>query len=304
VPGATTFDGAQVSLVPASRRGELGVFGGLVPDPITLKPTADRSTAGLYGSLDLGGGALSSRSQARAAVVTSPELGTRFEGEVRSFALLGRTVNTEGMVRVGVGGKHQAQYGLDLAQLDLSGRPLPRLALSGLFRYAGLQVPDTAAPAFFQGHERRFDGSAGWELGPTLLSMSGGWGQDLTTGLERWFLGPELAFPRAFGPRGGLSLGYAEERGWISGRTAWLQAALRAGQRVRVSGRLTWTEDTRPQGDPDQAVGLLWALSADVTRWLAVNASVLARVGARVGAAGVQGTATGITALVGVASRF
>jgi hypothetical protein len=304
VPGATTFDGAQVAVVPASRRGELGLFGGLVPDPLTLKPAADRSTAGLYGSLDLGGGALSSRSQARAAVVTSPELGTRFEGEVRSYALLGRKVNAEGMVRAGVGGRHQAQYGLDLAQVDLSGRPLPRLALSGGFRYAGLEVPDAAAPALYPGHERRADGSAGWELGPALLSASGGWGQDLSTGLERWFAGPELAFPRALGARGGLSLGYAEERGWITGRTAWIQAALRAGPRLRTNARLTWTEDTRPKGDGDHAIGLLWVVSADVARWLAVNGSLLARVGVRAGAGGFQDPATGITALVGISSRY
>jgi hypothetical protein len=304
VPGATTFDGGQVALASASRRAELGLFGGLVPDPITLAPTADRSTAGVYGTLDLGSGALSSRSQARAAVVTSPELGTRFEGEVRSFALLGRTVNVEGMARAGVGGRHQAQYALDLAQLDLFGRPVPRLALSGLFRYAGLDVPDAVAPALFPGHERRWDGSAGWELGPALLSASGGWGQDLSTGLERWFAGPELAFPRAFGPRGGLSLGYAEERGWIAGRTAWLQTAVRAGPQVRLTGRLTWTEDTRPRGDGDHALGVFAAGSADLTRWLAVNGSVLARIGMRAGVAGFHDQATGITALVGVASRF
>jgi hypothetical protein len=208
------------------------------------------------------------------------------------------------MARAGVGGKHQAEHGLDVAQLDVSGRPLPRLAVSALFRYAGLDVPDAAAPALFPGHERRLDGSAGWELGPALVSASGGHGRDLGSGLERWWAGPEVAFPRAFGPRGGLSLGYAEERGWISGRTAWINAALRAGQRVRVSARLSWAEDTRPQGDADHAVSAFAAASADVGRWLALNASLLARVGARAGTDGVQDTSTGLTAVVGVTSRF
>jgi hypothetical protein len=304
VPGATTFDGVQLALVPASRGGELGVFGGLVPDPVTLAVDTGRSTAGVYGSLDLGGGALSSRTQARAAVVTSPELGTRLEGEVRSFLLVGRTVNIEGMLRAGAGGQHQAPNLLDLAQIDLSGRPLPRLALSGLFRYAGLDVPDAAAPALFPGHERRWDGSAGYEIGPALVSAAGGWGQDLGTGLERWFAGPELSFPRVLGPGGGVSLGYAEERGWIAGRTAWLQAWMRAAQRVRLSGRLTWTEDTRPGGDADHAVGALLTASADVGRWVVINGSVLARVGAQASTSGLQDTSSGIAARLGLACRF
>jgi hypothetical protein len=304
IPGATPFDGLQLGLAPSGRRGEVGVFGGLVPDPVTLSPTAERSTAGAYGSLSLGSGPVIARTDARAAVVTSPELGTRMEGELRSFALLGRTVNAEGLLRLGVGGKHQAPNAIDLAQVDLSGRPVPKLLVSGLFRYAGLSVPDAAAPAVYPGIERRADGAVGYEVGPALVSASGGWGKDLASGLERAWLGPEVAFPRLFGPRGGASLGYAAEWGWIGGRTAWIQAAVRPAPRLRLDGRLTWTEDFRAGGDSDHALGLLAAVNADVGRWVTLRASVLGRLGATATPAGFTGSAAGLTALLGIASRF
>jgi hypothetical protein len=304
IPGATVFDGLQLGLAPSGGRGELGVFGGLVPDPVTLSPTSERSTAGAYGSLGLGSGAVVGRADARAAVVTSPELGTRMEGELRSFVLLGRTVNAEGTLRLGIGGKHQAPNAIDLAQVDVSGRPAPKLLVSALFRYAGLAVPDAVAPAVYPGTERRVDGTAGYEIGPALVSATGGWGKDLASGLERAWLGPEVAFPRLFGARGGASVGYAEERGWIAGRTAWAQAAFRPAPRVRLDGRFTWTEDLRAGAGDDHALGLLAAVNADVGRWVTLRASVLGRIGAMASPTGLTGSAAGITGLAGIASRF
>jgi hypothetical protein len=304
VPGATVLDGVQLGLAPSGERGEVGIFGGFVPDPATLSPTTDRSTAGAYASVDLGGGALVARGDARAAVTASPELGTRFEGDLRSVLLLGRRVNAEGNLRLGIGGEHQAQHGVDLAQVDLAGRPLPHLAVSGLFRYAGLSVPDAAAPAIWPGHERRWDASAGYELGPALVSAAGGWGRDLDGGLERWWVGPEVAFARLFGARGGLTLGYAEERGWIEGRTAWAQAALRASSRLRVSGRLSWTEDLRDGATADHALGVLLGITADLGRWVSLRASLHGRAGAQSSGAELGSQATGFGGRVGIASRF
>jgi hypothetical protein len=304
IPGATSFDGLQLGLAPSGRRGEVGVYGGLVPDPVTLSPTTDRSTAGAYGSLNLGRGGVMARGDVRAAVVTSPELGTRMEGELRSFVLLGRTVNAEGDLRLGVGGKHQARNAIDLAQVDVSGRPTARLFVSGLVRYAGLSVPDAAAPAVFPGAERRADGAVGYEVGPALLSATGGWGKDLSTGLERAWLGPEVAFPRLFGVYGGASLGYAEERGWIAGRAAWAQAVVRATPRLRLNARLSWTEDSRAGWGDDHALGLLAGVTADLGRWVSLRASLLARLGGMASGSDLVDQASGITALVGIASRF
>jgi hypothetical protein len=281
VPGATLLDGVQAGLRRAGT-GEIGAFAGFVPEIGTMRPTGSRQTAGAYGSLDLGSGWLVTRQDARAAMVQSPELGTRFEGQLRSYALLGRRVNASGDLRVGTGGAIRAQGSLDGAELQLSGRPLPRLALSGAFRYGGLRVPDAPAPALFPGHERRADASAGLDLGGgLLLSATAGLSRDLSTDLERRYAGPELAVPRLFGAAGGLTLGYVEERGWIAGRNAYAQAVLRAGPRVRLTARLHYAADDRPGADADHEVGAFLAVSADLASWLSLRASVLARGGAR-----------------------
>ncbi|HEY6005851.1 MAG TPA: hypothetical protein VIV57_23420, partial [Anaeromyxobacter sp.] len=280
IPGAPVLDGIQAGLRRAGT-GEIGAFAGYVPEIGTLRPTGSRSTVGAYGSADLGSGWLVTRQDARAAMVTSPELGTRFEGQLRSYALLGRTVNASGGVRVGAGGDRQAQGNIDAADVELSGRPLPRLAVSGAFRYWGLRIPDAPAPAFFPGHERRADASAGLELGGLLLSATAGLSRDLSTDLERRYAGPELAVPRLFGASGGVTLGYVEERGWIAGRSAYAQAVLRAGSRVRLTTRIHYAADDRAGADADHEVGAFAAVSADLASWLSLRASVLARGGAR-----------------------
>ena len=45
-------------------------------------------------------------------------------------------------------------------------------------------------------------------------------------------------------------------------------------------------------------------MSADVTRWLSLRASLLARVGAMSIVGGLADQAAGVTALVGIASRY
>jgi len=79
IPGATLFDGASAAL--RLGRGEVGVFGGLVPEPDTTAPTTDRATGGAFWSVEkpLSKGAFL-RHDGRLAVVQSPELGTRGEG--------------------------------------------------------------------------------------------------------------------------------------------------------------------------------------------------------------------------------
>ncbi|HEY6101271.1 MAG TPA: hypothetical protein VIW03_17675, partial [Anaeromyxobacter sp.] len=255
-----------------------------------------------YGSADLGTGWLVARQDARAALVTSPELGKRFEGQLRSYLLLGRRVNASGDLRVGVGGKYRAQGSIDAADVDLSGRPLPRLALSASFRYWGLRVPDAPAPALFPGHERRADLAAGLDLGGVVVSATGGFSRDLSSDLERRFAGPELAFARLFGARGGMTLGYVEERGWIDGRSAYAQAVLRAGPRVRLTTRLYYASDTRQGADGDHEVGAFASASADLASSLSIRASVLARGGAR-RPTGVERSA-GVDANVEVAGGF
>jgi hypothetical protein len=211
-------------------------------------------------------------------------------------------VNASGDVRVGVGGRAHATGGLDAARVDLSGRPLPRLLVSGGFRYWGLRLPDVTAAGLYPWPERRADASAGWDFGPVVVSALGGFARDLATDLGRRFAGPEVSLPRLFRARGGLTLGYLEERGWVDGRSAFAQAVLRPLARVRVTARLYWAADVRPDSPDDQEAGLFLAAGAELSRRVSVRASVLARAGAR--GATNPSRSTGVEGTVGLAGAL
>jgi hypothetical protein len=216
--------------------------------------------------------------------------------------LLGRTVNASGDLRVATGGKRQAQGGVDGAQVDVSGRPLPRFLLSGFFRYWGLELPDAPAPALVPGAERRGDVTAGLDLGGAILSATGGAARDLASGLERQYAGPQVSFPRLFGARGGVTLGYLEERGWIPGRSAYAQALVQPVRRLQLTTRLSYAFERRADADGDHELGLFAGVAADLGRSFSLRASALARVGARRAADAER--STGLDATVGLASTF
>jgi hypothetical protein len=107
--------------------------------------------------------------------------------------------------------------------------------------------------------------------------------RDIEEALGRQLVGPELGFPRLFGARGGLSLGYLEELGWQKGRSGYVQTVLQPGAPVRVLARLSYFEDSPPSGVanavPSRDAGLYTSVDYSPNRWLSLRASILARVG-------------------------
>ncbi|HUJ28950.1 MAG TPA: hypothetical protein VLW85_23175, partial [Myxococcales bacterium] len=79
-PGATPLDGAQLGF-RAGGGNEIGVFGGGIPDAVTMAPSFSAGTAGAYWRVQHGGDDLWFRHEARVAAVTTPELGRRLEAE-------------------------------------------------------------------------------------------------------------------------------------------------------------------------------------------------------------------------------
>jgi hypothetical protein len=277
IPGATVFDGAAASM--RAGPAELGVFGGLVPEPDTLSPATDRSTGGGFWSLahSFGSGA-GVRQDGRLAVVTSPELGTRLEATLGGAAWW-KAAYLSAEAQLGAGGEAQAAGAVDAARLDASVRIAPGVSVGGGYRHAGLEWPAPAGelePALFPGRSDAADAWATWDVGGLRVGASGGFSRDGGSKLERSWLGPEIGLPRLLGGRLRLSAGYLEERGWIEGRSAWAQVAYRTGARFGLSVRGTWTQDSAelPEGDE---VGLLAALSADLGRGFGLRAAVLAR---------------------------
>ncbi|BDG09949.1 hypothetical protein [Anaeromyxobacter paludicola] len=299
IPGATLFDGAQLGWKGA--RGEIGIFGGGVPDLATTEPTTKRSTAGVYLAQDGQLGPAWTRGQARLALVSSPELGSRFEGEALAQAVFGRDLDLAASARVGAGGNVTAPALLDLVRLDLSARPLERLSVSASYRYEGLATPDLAAPARFPGPSRHGDASLtldpwGW----VSLTAQGGLADDLTSGLSRQWVGPEVSVPRAFGRRGGVSAGYQEEFGWLAGRSVYLQAVTRPTDGLRLLARTSYESAAAPAGATDGDVALYLSGSADLASWLSIRLSALGRVSTQGGQSALP---AGLAGTLGLSAR-
>jgi len=276
IPGATIFDGATASLHRG--RSELGLFGGVVPEPDTLDPTTDRATGGAFWSLERGGGAgLGLRHDGRLAVVRSPELGTRVEATLGARAFT-RAVDLSAEAQLGAGGSAEATGFLDAARVDVTARPGGGVALGAGYRHTGLEWPVIPEPALFPGTGDAADGFLSFDAWRFLrIGATAGLSRDADTRLDRQWVGPELGLPRLFGSGGGLALGYLEERGWLDGRSAYLHAAFRTHAGFRVAGRLSYGHEAGFGTDRHEA-GLSASASAPLGRHLAWRAGLLARV--------------------------
>jgi hypothetical protein len=280
VPGASVLDGAQAGVRIGP--GEAGVFAGLVPDPWTTSPTTERYTGGAYWSAAIPSGKDVYTTDVRVAVVRTPELSTRIETELRGGAFLGRALDLSGDLRLGLGST-RAPSAIDLAQVSLGVRPSDAVRLGASFGYVGLAVPgDAPLRAVNAGPSRRGDADASFQPSPSIwVSLLAGFSQDLGSGLERGWAGPEVSFPRLLGRAGGVSIGALADAGWLGGFEAWARAWSQLAPGTRASARLSYSQDRRPDltSSPDQQLGLSIGLTADLSRWLAFRVSALARSG-------------------------
>jgi hypothetical protein len=304
VPGATVFDGAMGGLrgTFAGARAEAGVFGGVVPEPDTLEPTSERATGGAYWILDrvLAGG-MALRHEGRFAVVRSPELGTRGEASLTGRFFL-RRFDVSAEVHLGAGGEEQADALVDAARLDATFRPIDGLSVGGGFRYAGLLWPQPFEPPAFPGRSRQGELFVAYDLGPWVrIGANGGLSEDIQSGLDRKWFGPELSLPRLLGNRAAVTVGYLEERGWLDGRSAYAQVVGRPWAPLRLLLRVSWARDGTVELDRDE-LALYASASAEIRRYLGIRLSLHGRAAFGAGEGG--DTPYGFTGFASVYSRF
>ncbi len=280
-PGIYALDGVQGGWRSA-RGTELGLFGGVLPDVVTMAPTG-RVTAGAYWGLSSSEGEGDAtrllRHEGRLSFMTGAGLSQRLEAEGLVQAWLSRTIDASADLKLAVGGNASV---LQAARVDFGLRPATFLRVSGGYRYTGeLDVALVAIdPIAYGGRSHHADLTASWDLSPaTTLSLTGGLARDVTSALGREYVGPELSLPHLFGDKGGLSLSYLEEFGWSAGRTAAAQTSVRLFRRLQLIGRLSYFQES-PQGaaSSNHELGLFLYASAPLTSWLSLKVSALGRL--------------------------
>jgi hypothetical protein len=295
VPGATVFDGAQGGV--RLGRNEIGVFGGLVPDPWTTEPTTSRYTGGVYANFEAPIGSTLLAGSARAAVVQNPEIGRHYEGELLLNYWAGGLFSASGDLRMGFGDVKAPNF-IDAARISLTLRPVPVFWLSAGFSYWGLSIPNSEPIATYPGPSRRADGTVGVDATPWLrVAALGGWVDDLTSFVSHSYVGPEVTFTTILA---GLSFGYLKDFGWVDGQSAWGQIAWAPTSSTRLTGRVSWFQTTETIGGASSAsasneFGVTLNATVGLTRWLSLRASVLVRAGLESGDASTPfGTASNL----------
>lgn len=278
-PGATLFDGAQGGI--RLGRSEIGVFGGLVPDPYTTEPTTDRYTGGIYARFEAPIGSTLLSGSARAAVVQNPAVQRHYEGELLLNYWAGGILSASGDLRMGFGDVRAPAF-IDAARLALTVRPVPIFWLSAGFSYWGLYVDNAEPIATYPGPSRRADGSMGVDATPWLrIAALGGWVDDLTSNLSHSFAGPEVTFTTVLA---GLSFGYLKDFGWVDGQSAWTQIAWAPQPGARLTARASWFQTTETIAGvtsvmPSNDVGLTVNGTVGLYKWLSLRGSVMIRAG-------------------------
>ncbi|MBK7860864.1 MAG: hypothetical protein IPJ65_20125 [Archangiaceae bacterium] len=284
-PGMSIIDGAQAGVKSASGNLQGGLFAGLLPRQLTLEPTLTQWTAGAYAS------ARFSRGEGAQAFWVQPELrldwalrdglGGRFELGVAVNAWAGRSFDIHLQAQLAVLGT-TAPGLLDFARLDLSLRPTDRLRLWLGVRYRGLAAGDVlevGAPApgargLHADLSAFFDGSA------FSVGVAGNFAHDFDSRLWQARVGPQLIVPRAFGRLGGLALGYAEEVGWLPGRSAYLSLSFQPHWRFRGLLRGSWFMQSPvgwALGVSGHELGAALALEVRFTPWLWLRGNLALR---------------------------
>jgi hypothetical protein len=242
-PGLPILDGAQLG-----RRNELGtveggLYAGLLPETLTLAPTFDAWTTGVYGALSQPGGRddaiRMAAEEVRIGVRHSPTVGWVREAQGQAtLELAGGGIAASGRLRDAPEVDRQPVLELVNGELWL------RSASVGArvqMRYLGV-APELEpllrdeVPRVLGG----FHGSVGlsWDPARTVgVALNGDAHHQQDGNLDEVNAGLDLHLPRLFGESGGLWLGAAAGQGWMQSRSAYAQVIL-TGPRIRLIGRV------------------------------------------------------------------
>ena len=284
-PGLTVVDGVQAGWRSKEGDVEVGGVAGTVPDAMTLAPSLSRWTTGVYY------GATHARPRrtvrllrhearlgVRGADGVSPQL--ELEGLVQAW--LAQIADTALQTRATLSTSDWSSPHLEALRWSLNLHPKTWLRMLTSFRYLGPRPADFDAFAtglLSTGTWYYGDLSAMVDVGPRLgVSAIAGAAYDGSSQNDREWIGLDLNFPTLLSA-GVLSLGYREELGSLSGRSAHVQLAT-VRERYRLLVRLSYFGDVQ-SGTTGSAtahtIGLFATADARLLAWLNFRLSAMAR---------------------------
>lgn len=284
-PGLLVLDGAHASY-RIGQGVEVGAFAGLLPDGARLTPSLSQFSAGAFTRVQLatGEGASSSLIQlsGRAGYALRDTVGSRFEAVLAGGLWSGTSFDAHASVELGFG-TTQAPGGVDAARIDLGWRPVEKLHLMASGRYRGLPVSGLTEVGLVSPGLRALHGDVfgSYEVSPgLLLGVRAGVASDFFSTLTQVRGGPELIAPSLFGGPVSLGVGYAEELGWLRGRSGWFSFGVTAGSFFRVVSRtsLFHQQATAEAAGLDSAeLGQSFAVEVAPWRFLRARVVVIGR---------------------------
>ena len=281
-PGLLMVDGVQAGWRNRDDSVEVGAYGGLLPDPVSLGVSTQRFTVGTFAMarFESGKGSHASLLQLEA------HLGYAVRGLVPGRLEIGAALHTwvtrafDAHLLLEVGALGAEAPGLiDGVRLDLGWRPVEVLRISAGGRYQGTSPTDTLELGVTLRGQRALhaDAAVTLELSPSLwLALTGGTSFDFPSALNQTRFGPELTLPHVLGQAVSLGVGYQEDLGWIRGRTAWLQLSVVPFTRLRILARGSWFQQ-QVTGLAGHELGAALIVDLVINRWAWVRLTSLGR---------------------------
>jgi hypothetical protein len=270
--GTLILDGAQVGVRMFEETTEIGAYAGAIPDLITIAPSADRLTAGLYGGADLGlGDQILLLPRMRIGAVSSAEFdAVRGDFEAQAITQWRGIGALSLSSRVILGGDETVA--LSGLRTDLDVTLVSSWTASASYRFTGAPSTDFDQRSGVFAINPTHHASAGTAveaLPDFKIGVLTGVGYDLQTEAMRGYAGPEVAWTPVLGFWRGLSAGYLEEFGTWWGRSAYLGTSW-VFDVVRWDTRVSYF-DTDALTDAYREFGLFTSVDAPILSWLSLQ---------------------------------
>lgn len=284
VPGLAVLDGVQLGWRSERAQLEVGAFAGGLPEPVTLEPSVERWTAGVYATGDVAlGDDVLLRPSARAALL-QVEDGRWVSAELDARTRIGRGVGLGARARADAPVDSPGRARLSAIAIDLDTRPHERLTLfASARRFDAWQELAELRPSLRE-VER---GDVGAQLDVTdwlaLVGVGGVTGGDGAP--RRGFVNPELRVWQVLPWRATLALGYMEELGYLGAHTVYVQGLGAPTEAVRLWTRLSYVHGAGDIAEWDEA-GLNLGADAALAAWLRLRLSAFGQYGRFGGDAG------------------